>query len=81
MRAHREDRILVTHDKDFGELAVLHDHPHAGIIRIIDIHVAELGFICRRTATFYAIELAQGAILTVEKRRTRVRLPDEDPHA
>ena len=29
--AYRERRILVTLDKDFGELAVLHGRPHSGI--------------------------------------------------
>lgn len=32
-RAHREGRILVTLDKDFGELAVFRGIPHSGIIR------------------------------------------------
>src|SRR5688572_31568341 len=31
--AHREGRILVTLDKDFGELAVVHRQPHSGIVR------------------------------------------------
>jgi predicted nuclease of predicted toxin-antitoxin system len=30
--AHREERILVTLDKDFGELAIVRGMPHAGII-------------------------------------------------
>jgi predicted nuclease of predicted toxin-antitoxin system len=79
-RAYREGRVLITHDKDFGELAILHQHPHVGIVRIIDIPVTELSYVCQRTVTFYARELADGAILTVENRRTRVRLgaADED---
>jgi predicted nuclease of predicted toxin-antitoxin system len=80
-RAFREGRVLVTHDKDFGELAVLHRYAHAGIIRIIDIGVTELAFVCRRLVTFYGRELAAGAILTVENRRTRVRLNDSDEDA
>ncbi|MEX2142303.1 MAG: DUF5615 family PIN-like protein [Pirellulales bacterium] len=35
--AHREGCILVTLDKDFGELAVLHGSPHCGIIRLVDV--------------------------------------------
>lgn len=34
-RARREDRVLVTMDKDFGELAVVRRLPHAGIIRLV----------------------------------------------
>jgi predicted nuclease of predicted toxin-antitoxin system len=29
-RAHREGRILITLDKDFGELAIVHGRPHSG---------------------------------------------------
>jgi predicted nuclease of predicted toxin-antitoxin system len=36
-RAHREGRILVTQDKDFGELAVVSRHSHSGIVRLVDI--------------------------------------------
>ena len=31
--AHREGRVLVTLDKDFGELAVVRKQPHSGIVR------------------------------------------------
>src|SRR5437867_8782513 len=34
-RAAAEGRILVTLDKDFGELAVVQRVPHAGIIRLV----------------------------------------------
>jgi predicted nuclease of predicted toxin-antitoxin system len=30
--AHHEQRILITNDKDFGELVVREHHPHAGVI-------------------------------------------------
>ena len=29
-RAYAEQRILVTIDKDFGELAIVHGRPHCG---------------------------------------------------
>jgi predicted nuclease of predicted toxin-antitoxin system len=29
----------VTLDKDFGELAVVYGHPHAGIIRLVDFSI------------------------------------------
>ncbi len=34
--AYKEGRILVTLDKDFGELAIVHDTPHSGILRIVN---------------------------------------------
>ena len=36
-QALREQRILVTLDKDFGELAIVRSLPHSGIIRLVDI--------------------------------------------
>jgi hypothetical protein len=36
-RAHSEGRILVTLDKDFGELIIVHRMPHSGILRVVDI--------------------------------------------
>jgi predicted nuclease of predicted toxin-antitoxin system len=32
--AYNERRILITLDKDFGELAIVHHYPHHGILRI-----------------------------------------------
>ena len=37
--AYKEGRILVTLDKDFGELAIVHDTPHSGILRIVNFPV------------------------------------------
>ncbi len=34
-RAHREGRVPVTLDKDFGELAIIHGIPHSEIIRLV----------------------------------------------
>lgn len=34
-RAWSESRVLVTIDKDFGELAVVHGRPHVGIVRLV----------------------------------------------
>ena len=30
--AYREDRILITDDRDFGELVTVHSRPHRGVI-------------------------------------------------
>jgi predicted nuclease of predicted toxin-antitoxin system len=35
-RAHADDRILITLDKDFGELAIVRGRPHHGIVRIVN---------------------------------------------
>lgn len=36
-RAHSERRVLVTLDKDFGELAIVHGIPHSGILRLVNL--------------------------------------------
>ena len=36
LRATSERRILVTLDKDFGELVIVRGHPHSGIIRLVN---------------------------------------------
>ncbi len=42
-QAYLESRILVTLDKDFGELAVVYSQPHAGIIRLVDFKSTDQG--------------------------------------
>lgn len=73
--AYKEQRILVTLDKDFGELAIVHNFLHAGIIRLVNFSYREQGNACDLIIKQYAKELAKGAIVTVEENRTRVRLP------
>ncbi len=36
-RALAEGRVLVTLDKDFGELAIVRELPHAGILRLVGL--------------------------------------------
>ena len=62
--------------KDFGELAVALGAAHAGIIRIVDFRYLEQAPVCARVLAAHGPELARGAIVTAERGRTRVRLPD-----
>jgi predicted nuclease of predicted toxin-antitoxin system len=80
-RAHLERRILITLDKDYGELAVRYRQPHFGIVRLVDLPVEEHAGRCDATVQRYAAELEGGAIVTVEFDRTRVRLGSEDDDA
>ena len=75
-RAHREGRVLVTLDKDFGELAVVHGMPHSGIIRLVNLASRQQAPVCLRVIDLHANELESGAIITVELNRLRIRLPD-----
>jgi len=36
-QAHHDQRVLITLDKDFGELAIRRRLPHAGIVRLVYI--------------------------------------------
>lgn len=74
--AYREGRALVTLDKDFGTLAVLHSRPHAGIIRLVNLSLHEQQTVCRHVLQEYGVDLEAGAIITVEQNRLRIRLPN-----
>ena len=77
-RAHAEHRVLITLDNDFGELAVLHGQAHSGIVRLVDIPPPDHTAMCMETIERYGGALEIGAIVTVEKDRTRVRVEDDD---
>jgi predicted nuclease of predicted toxin-antitoxin system len=44
--AYHEKRVLVTLDKDFGELAIVYDKPHCGIIRLVGHSARRQGPVC-----------------------------------
>ena len=71
--AHDEGRVLVTLDKDFGELALVLQRPHSGILRLVDHAAAQQAKVCGRVLDAYGAELESGAIVTAERGRLRVR--------
>jgi predicted nuclease of predicted toxin-antitoxin system len=73
--AKKEGRILVTLDKDFGELVFLHGLAHAGILRIVEIPSKMQGTSIHHVLQAFGDELAHGAIVTLKENRIRVRLP------
>lgn len=72
-KAFQEKRVLITLDKDFGELAIVKGAPHYGIIRIVGYSAREQGPACLKVLSKYADELKSGAIITLEKGRVRIR--------
>ncbi len=69
-----EGRVLVTLDKDFGELAILKGQPHAGIVRLVGIRALEQGRTTVEVLTAHGADLLRGALIVVEPDRVRVRL-------
>ena len=69
----REGRVLVTLDKDFGELAILFGQPHSGIIRLVNLSSKEQGEICAKVLARYETSLNNSALITAERDRVRVR--------
>ena len=78
-RAYDEARILVTLDKDFGELAIVFGAPHCGIVRLVNLAARQQAAMCLRVLALHGEELQAGAIVTAESRRLRIRPPVESP--
>ncbi len=74
--AFNEKRILITLDKDFGELAIFRNEPHCGIIRIVDHSATELGRVSNRVLEKYFSELINAAIITVDRHKIRIRMKE-----
>jgi predicted nuclease of predicted toxin-antitoxin system len=72
-RAHSGGRVLVTLDKDFGELAVVHGHPHSGIVRLVGFAARLQGPMCVAALDKYRDDLESGALVIVEPNKVRVR--------
>ena len=78
--AHREQRILITLDKDFGELAVFRGKPHHGIIRLANIPAARQANATLGILERHAHDLMAGCVVTVNENRIRVRPPSTTSH-
>lgn len=70
--AESENRILITIDKDFGELIYLYGTPHAGLIRLPDVRMSQRIEIVEELITRYRQALEERAILTITGGRVRV---------
>ena len=72
-RAHQVSRVLVTLDKDFGELAIVRGQQHSGIVRLVALSTSQQAQICVALLEKYNQELEAGAIITSDIGRVRVR--------
>lgn len=71
--AFKNDSILVTLDKDFGELAIFRDQPHHGILRLVSLSSSEQCSICEQVLEKYGTQLYQGAVITAYTKRLWIR--------
>jgi predicted nuclease of predicted toxin-antitoxin system len=69
-----QGRVVVTLDKDFGELAVARGHAHAGIIRLVGLPARRQAEYCAAAVAKHGADLTSGAILTVTADRVRIRV-------
>ena len=70
-----ENRVLVTEDKDFGELVFLQGLPHTGIVRLVDMTPSERADVMRLLLENHADAMRGGAVIVVTRDRIRIRRP------
>jgi predicted nuclease of predicted toxin-antitoxin system len=68
-----EDRVLVTEDKDFGELIFVRGLPHGTIIRFCEMTVDEQVNAMQELLDSHLAALQSNAIVTVRRGRIRIR--------
>jgi len=73
-----DGRILVTLDKDFGELAIVRGLPHCGILRLVGFGAREQAAACARVLTLRGADLVAGGIATASPGQLRMRFSGRD---
>lgn len=73
-----EGRIVVTNDKDFGELVFRDNRTHAGLIRLPDVPASARIDIMTQLLDRHEADLALGSLVTVRGGRVRISKPPED---
>ena len=68
-----EDRILVTEDKDFGELVFVRRLPHPCIIRFTEMSVAEKVTAMSQLIESQSLAMLDRSMIVVTPSRVRVR--------
>lgn len=76
--ATEEQRILITEDKDFGELVFVRKLPHPCIIRFVDMPVAEKAAAMLELLEHHQDDLIADALIVVTRSRIRVRHSSAD---
>ena len=72
-----EGRVLVTMDKDFGELIFAEGAPHCGLVRLPDVPTERRIALMERVLADYGRELSAQSVITVRGGRVRISRPWE----
>jgi len=74
--ARAQDYVVLTHDLDFGAiLAVSHgEKPSVVQVRSQDVRPEAIGLLIVNAIRQMTMELEQGALLTIDSKRTRIRI-------
>ena len=71
--AFREQRVLVTEDKDFGELVFVRRLPHPCIIRFVDMRVEDKVAAMKELIQRHEDAMCEGSLIVVTQSRIRFR--------
>ena len=69
----QDDRILITADKDFGELVFVQNRPHGPWIRVVELSVVEQVRAVTGLLDQHDHELTGQVIVTITRGRIRIR--------
>lgn len=69
----QEKRVLVTEDKDFGELVFVRRLPHGPIVRLVELSVDDQVAGMAELIERHASDLTGAVIVTVTRGRIRIR--------
>ena len=70
-----EQRILVTIDKDFGQIVFTQQAPHAGLVRLPDVPASTRIALMRTLLENHGQDIESHAIVTVRGGRIRISRP------
>ena len=73
--AESENRILITIDKDFGDLIYLHRVAHAGLIRLPDVRMYQRIEMVEEVIEQHSQALEERAVITIRGGRIRISRP------
>jgi len=68
--------VLITEDKDFGELVFVQTRPHGPLVRVVELSVDEQVRAVGELLDQHLHELTGRVIVTVTRGRVRIRRRD-----